>query len=63
MKKNKKIEKDKKLNMRSDKIEKVTIIFASKNVYTKVKTGVIKKIFQFNGSTMSILKISIEIIT
>ena len=43
MKKNKKIEKDKKLNMRSDKIEKVTIIFASKNVYTKVKTGVIKK--------------------
>ena len=63
MKKNKKIEKDKKLNMRSDKIEKVTIIFASKNVYTKVKTGVIKKIFQLNGSTMSILKISIEILT
>ena len=39
MKKNKKIEKDKKLNMRSDKIEKVTIIFESKNVYRKVKTN------------------------
>ena len=63
MKKNKKIEKDKKLKMRSDNIEKVTIIFASKNVYKKVKNGVIKKIFKLNGSTIRILKIIIAITT
>ena len=63
MKKNKKIETDKKVKIRSDNIDNVTIIFASKKVYTNVKNGVTKNIFQLNGSVISMVKIIIVIIT